>query len=148
MEDIEEIALYWNQNLPSCKILKNGELSIKKLLLSYTKEEIKKAMDIAIATYVFYEDEKINFESVEVAFSKLNGICHCSKDEILQRALYIRGILRNRFYIKDTLYSTIIDVIKEAYEDGYTLDSIEKVAKNCDSIYHWYEIMGVREGNE
>jgi hypothetical protein len=148
MKDIEEVILYWNENIPTCKILKNGEISIKKLLLSFSKDEIKKAIDIAIISYVFYEDEKINFESVEFAFSKLNGICVCLKDEVLQKALYIRGILRNRFYIKDDIYSTIVDVIKETYNDGYTLESIEKVAKNCSSIYHWCEIMEERENNE
>lgn len=148
MEDYELIIEYWNKNIESCTISKNGELSIKKLLLNFTKDEIIKAIDIAIANYIYYDDEVINYNSVELAFSKLGGICSCNNDEVLQKALYIRGILRNRFYIKDEYYHQIVDLIKETYRDGYTLDSIESSAKTYGDFYEWYIMMNERENDE
>lgn len=134
-EVITQLADFWSDIIPGYSLNENGLKSLKKLHRKYKIEEIMRAIKIASEQYLVFENESPTSESVELAWSKLSGICankRLEKDNPdLSRLYYIRGILRNRLsYCNENI---AIQLLKEALELNANLDSLEEHAKSARS---------------
>ena len=101
---ISGLADYWSDLVPGYTLNENGLQNLRKWLNEYGFEELIQAIQIAASQYVKYEVSSETpyplKESVELAFSKISGICitrkRMEKKPYLKDLYYIRGILRNR----------------------------------------------------
>lgn len=107
-EVVTQLSDFWSEVAPGYSLNENGLKSSKTLHKKYQIDEILKAMKVASEQYLIFEDESPTSESVELAWSKLSGICSNKRLEKenpdLSRLYYIRGILKNRLsYCNDNL---------------------------------------------
>lgn len=136
---IEQLSSYWSELIPGYHFNENGLRKLRSLKKKYEIDEILQAMKIAVDQYLRYEGGEPISESVEIASSKLPGICSIRRtekdDPDFARLFYIRGILRNRLgYFNEV---TGMELLKEAYEAGIPVDNLEKHAKEVRTWTQW-----------
>ena len=75
-------------------------------------------------------NNKITKDSVELAFSKIGGICTIKRQEAenphISDLYYIRGILRNRLNYCDDQKS--LRLLQSAVDNGASIDSLKQFA--------------------
>lgn len=138
-EVITQLSDFWSEVISGYSLNENGLKSLKKLNRKYEINEIMQAIKIASEQYLIFEEGSPTSESVEVAWSKLSGICsnkRLEKDNPdLSRLYYIRGILRNRMsYCNDNM---ALQLLKEALEQDASLESLEEHAKSAKNWSQW-----------
>ena len=138
-ELIIQLSDFWSEVTLGYSLNENGLKSLKKLKRKYEINEIMQAMKIASESYLMYEEGSPTSESVEIAWKKLPGICankRLEKDNPdLAHLNYIRGILRNRLNYCDNYMA--IQLLKEAFEQGVSLESLEEHAKSQKNWSLW-----------
>lgn len=136
---VTQLSDYWSEIVPGYSLNGNGLKSLKNLHKKYEIDEIMRAMKIASEQYLIFDDDSPTSESVELAWSKISGICSNKRLEKenpdLSRLYYIRGILRNRLsYCNENL---ALQLLKEALELNANLTSLEEHAKSARNWTQW-----------
>jgi len=131
-ETAEKIKKYF-ENKTGAKITEIGFFILKQLLSKYDFNEVINAINIAIKTY----------PNIQTAFNKIRGVCYMKKLEManpdLGKLYYIRGILRKRFYYCNDRLAIII--LKNAYKNGLSIETLEQIALDSDNWDEWKEIL-------
>lgn len=107
---------------------------LKKLIRSFGLSEVLEAMDIARETYA----SEINQETVNLAFSKLGGICNNRSKPDESALFYVRGIVRNRMYCNET---TSLRLLREAREAGIDDETLKELARTSRNWSEWQSEM-------
>lgn len=131
-EAVDSLAELWLEKT-GYGLNETGISNMRKLRRRFGVDEIMQAIAISVDSYVKRDkQDRCIRESVELAFSKIGGICSVSRSEKegdqSARAYYIRGILRNRRFFVDT---RVVAMIKDAVADGVPIEDIEQAAKTA-----------------
>ena len=123
---------YFNDLWDTHILTENAEKELKKFINKYGLIKVLDSIDIAFKKYVRDKnDEDKNFNDV---FNKLGGILYLSsKPKHIQKISYIKGIVRNKYYINEKTASIELN---NFYELGYDLDDLIDKLKN-DYFSHW-----------
>jgi hypothetical protein len=127
-----KVIKYYNKLWDDSVLNKDGEKALNKLVDKFGIINVLDAIDVSYKKYNYSGDnESDNFNKV---FNKLGGILYLkySPDHI-KKIAYIKGIVRNKFYINEKRAS--ISLMKY-YEDGYDLDELINMLKN-NEFNHW-----------
>jgi len=141
-EIAKQLVEFWEELVPDHIYIDSDLIFFRKLLKSFTLEEIIQAMSISKDQYLIYENNKATIESITNAVLKIGGICyvrrggikHDADQENTKSIYYIRGILRNRLsYLNEWRALTLL---KTAADLGADMDDLEEQAK---SVRNWTE---------
>jgi len=136
---IDQLSVFWSEQVPGYSLTDDGIKGLKKLKRKYELNEIMTAMKIATEQYLKFENGSPTKESVELAWSKVGGICNnrrLAKDKpYMQKLFYIRGILRNRLGYFDQ--NRGLRLLEDAIETGASIESLEKFAKDVRNWTEW-----------
>lgn len=111
---------------------KTGRDKVRKMVKEFGLDLVLRALPEALDTYGRRDAEhRITIESIDIAFSKLAGVCRTLRAEKekpwLRRAFYVRGIMRSRFsYVDD---QEAMNLMEAAADRNVDFDSLERVAK-------------------
>jgi hypothetical protein len=140
---IAQLSNYWFEQVSGFHLTDSGIKSLKNLKRKYEIDEIMTAMKISVEQYLRFEDGSPTKESVELAWSKIGGICNnrrrAKEKPHLQKLFYIRGILRNRLSYFDPHRG--MRLLEDAFDAGASLDSLEKFAKDAHNWSQWRDGM-------
>ena len=127
----------------------HGRNSISKLLKRYGFNELCDAAETSRQNYAKYDkDGKMTSDSADKVFNYTSRIAatekKCKENPALKDLYYIRGIVRNRMtYCND---GECLKLIKEAYEDGFSIETIKEIAISARNWTQWrrgmMEILG------
>lgn len=135
----QEYAIEYFENLSNCSLTDHGRKVIGKLIRLYPFKLVLDSIEASCSQYLIPEEEGYSSESVEKAFNYIEKICNIkttAKDKpYLKDLFYIRGILKNRFdYVN---LHEAIKLLEEAYRNGYSMDSLKKIATDSYSWSQW-----------
>lgn len=136
-----QLADFWYELVPGFSLNEAGEKDLRALQRKFGIEEVLTSMRIASEQYLKTDDAgKLTVDSVNEAWSKIGGICTCRKRERenpdLNRIYYIRGILKRRLSYVD--YQGSIQLMKQAYEAGVSLEELQDIAQRATGWSRWY----------
>lgn len=114
-----------------------GAETLRKLINKFGLSMVLDAIEKSQRYIQYDKDGGATIESVNLAFSKIGGICNISSQPDHLKALhYVKGICRNRFnYCNDQV---LIKRLKEAYEAGVEVDDLKAMALECRN---WTQMM-------
>jgi hypothetical protein len=138
-DKIKRIQSYWAKLTPGYNLTASGISELKKLLQKYSIEEVLSAMQKASMSYIQWNNGSPTKESVNIAWSKVAGICSLSQadfeDPDLKEFFYIRGIIRNRltYYVPHLT----IDWLRAARSWGASISELKDIALRVNSWTHF-----------
>jgi len=140
---IDRLSAHWSELVSGYYLNEHGLSSLKRLKKKYEVDEIMRAMRTATEQYLICNDGHPAKESVELAWSKVGGICRVRRLEPthphLPRLYYILGILRNRFrYANERM---AFQLLTEAVEANASIERLEEHAKTARNWTEWLEII-------
>lgn len=145
-QELEAVCDLWESRAYPCTLTDSGIAGLKKLARKFGYPTLIEAIDSAADSYIKSkgEDEGAEIDSVNLAFSKLGGVCYFIKNPEKMDAdkdiFYIRGILKNRLsYVNQQM---CIKLLRDAVAANVNIDSAKEFAKTVKS---WTEF---REGIE
>jgi hypothetical protein len=139
----EDVALriseFWQKVVPGYSLNSQGMQDMKALSKKYSLDEVLAAMQCAADQYLVFEGDEPTKESVELAWSKVSGICRNKRadkdDPQLKRLFYIRGIVRNRFsYCNERV---ALALLQDARARDASIDGLERFAKSAKNWTEW-----------
>jgi HNH endonuclease len=96
MED--SLSQYWSNHVPGYSLTEQGKRDLRKLMDKYELQEMLDAIPTAADQYLRYDKNgKLEPSSVDLAFSKIQGVCRTRRLE--KKKPYIRDL----FYIRVVL---------------------------------------------
>ncbi|MBN1135855.1 MAG: HNH endonuclease [Anaerolineae bacterium] len=125
------LAQIWANLVPGYGLNAAGQATLRKLVRRHGVPAVGEAMRIAAEHYLQYDAAgQPTQDSVELAWSKIGGICHLkekdAEDPELKQLYYIRGILRNRLsYVNPWM---AMKLLQQAREAGIELDELQDLA--------------------
>lgn len=136
-DQVEAINQFWGKVLPGGALTQHGKNCIRKSLRTFSVDEICEAMRVAKEQYIEFDGDQPVRDSVELALSKLDGICYVHRKEQenpdFKKLLYIRGILRKRVNLHTFDNAAALQLIEQAHADGVPVPAIQAVALNAES---------------
>lgn len=128
-EENKKVVDYFNNHFKNYTLNKKGEGKLNELVKKFGIINVLNAIDTAINNYTFdWRDEGENFES---ALSKVGGICFLNNQpEHVKRLSYIKGIVKNKFYLSQKDITKLMIALNKYYSSGYCLDHLENIIKN------------------
>lgn len=133
----ERVADLWSALTEGrVSLTKTGRDKVRKMIKEFGLDLVLQALPEAMDTYGRRgKDEKLTIESIDLAFSKLPGVCRTLRDSKdkpwLRRAFYVRGILRARLnYVDD---KEVLRLMEEAANRNVDFDSLDRIAKQTRS---------------
>lgn len=145
-ETLKKLSTNWSQLTGwRYELSTSGIKKLRRLVNLYGVPEVLESMDIAATQYMVPDDNGVfTKDSVELAFSKIQGICANRKrfqeKPYLKDLLYIRGIARNRCVYFDP--DRALSLLEKAYLCGASMESLKEFTL---SIRSWTQF---REGLE
>jgi hypothetical protein len=131
-----KMSEFWSELVPGYSLNDVGLNNLKKLIKKFSYQEVIDAMEVATTQYIEFVDNKITKDSVELAFSKIGGICTIKRQEAenphISDLYYIRGILRNRLNYCDDQKS--LRLLQSAVDNGASIDSLKQFAS---TVKNW-----------
>lgn len=142
-QTIDRVAEYWVHLAPGFSPNNRGLQTIRRWTTKFSVEDIMKAMDIAAAQYLeFQDDGNVTQESWNTAFNKILPILKVEKDSKddpdLKDLLYIRGIIRNKCerYFKN---SDALEWLRAARSWGIPMSDLKQLAYGVRNYNHFIE---------
>ena len=139
-EDVtSRVAEFWAEQVPGYSLNAQGLQDLKSMSKRYAIDELLEAIQCAADQYLVFNGDTPTKESVELAWSKVSGICRNKRadkdDPDLKRLFYIRGIVRNRFsYCNEHVALTLL---QDARARNASIDSLESFAKKARNWTDW-----------
>lgn len=119
-----------------------GRATLRKLIRQHGLSNVLEAISIARTQYVEVNaDGSFTTESVQLAFTKVPGICrykNISEDE--KRLFYIRGICRNRF--DRCVDWECLQLLKNAHAEGASIEYLTKLTLDTARWSTWKRWLG------
>ena len=102
----DSLSQYWSKHVPGYSLTEQGKRDLRKLMDKYELQEILDAIPTAADQYLRYDKNgKLEPSSVDLAFSKIQGVCRTrrleKKKPYIRDLFYIRAVLRNRGYVNE-----------------------------------------------
>jgi len=134
-DELDTASEYWHKAVSPFSLTETGKSDIKKLVKKFGVIYILDAIDVSVDAYLKYNsDGKPTDESVGVCFSKLGGICFRrkfpEKVKNSKDAYYVRGILRNRVYVNESI---IMRLLANAEKLNVDMEGVKDLAKICNN---------------
>lgn len=131
-EEVSIVAERWSEVCPGYHLNETGLLALRKLLKKFGLQMVVQAMGIAADSYLqMGEAGKPTHDSVNIAWSKIGGICEIerrSKDKpYLKDLYYIRAILRKRLEGRYYCNYQAIQFLENAYLDGVNCETLKSI---------------------
>lgn len=136
-EKIDGICEFWLSLVPEHGVSDHGKKSLIRLCRKYDLQTILNAISISVRQYARYDGNKPIIESLQLAFDKIGGICHYSKNPQESKKFYAIGIMKNRFHYHDSRQAIII--INDLLKHGYSNEQIQKDVIECRNWSNWKE---------
>jgi len=116
---------YFNKLWSKNELSEHGFNELKKLVDKYGLIKVLDTIDVSYKKYNYEnKNESDNFNTV---FNKLGSILYLSnKPEYVKKIAYIKGIVRNKFYINERIAAI---ELKNFHKNGYDLDDLENKLK-------------------
>lgn len=127
----------FNAATPGWSVNDNGRKTLSKILKQFGLQALLDAIDTASEQYIRVytkgkNKDKATSESVDLAFSKLGGICRVSAQPDWKKQLYyLRGILRNRLEYFNQWQG--MQMLEDAHECGVPMEELEWIARHVTS---------------
>jgi len=129
---VERLCDYWRSRTPGWSLNESGRQTIRRLLAKFSADEVVEAMNIAAEAYLVLVDGTATEGSVDTAWKKVGGICHvrskAQEKPYLKDLYYIRGILRRRVYVNE---SVVMKLLEDAVVAGVDPEALKSLAKQC-----------------
>jgi hypothetical protein len=120
-----------------------GRKDVRSWLRTYSYDELITATNIAAEKLLHDSTGLVYNSSWNEYFSLIPRIAKMRRVQVekpyMKDALYIRGILRNRFRIWKEDQSLALDLIIEAIEKGADIEALMRQAKRTPSFNEWYD---------
>lgn len=134
-ESISRLAEYWSKHVPGYSLTESGKRDLKKLMNRFELQEIIDAIPIAADQYLKHDREgKLEHASVNLAFTKIEGICRTRRLEkrkpYIRDLYYVRAVLRNRGYVNERY---IMELLESAVNVGIDVEDLKDCAKSSSS---------------
>jgi hypothetical protein len=133
----ERLAEHWAATTEGrVSLTKTGKDKVRKMVKEFGLDLVLQAMPEAIDTYGRRgEGDRLTIESIDIAFSRLAGVCRTLRDSKekpwLRRAFYVRGILRARLNYVDE--KEALRLMEDAAHRDVDFDSLDRIAKSVRS---------------
>ncbi|TWT65877.1 HNH endonuclease [Crateriforma conspicua] len=131
---VDRIAQYWSKRVGGFTPTETGLQTLRRLAKKHAYSDVIDAIDTAVDIYVKYDDDVPTHESIETAFTKINGILRTNdvakSKPYIRDLYYIRGILRNRGYVNERY---VMELLEEAAEADIPIDDLKSYAARCSS---------------
>ena len=116
---------------------------IRKLIKQYGMANVIDAFNIGKDQYLEYLPDKIDIKSVDLLLNKLPGICKgqqmFKETPELKDLFHVRNILKKKFGGYITWRE--MNLIKDAYACGATIDELKNHAYKVTSFYDWRNVI-------
>jgi len=134
-ETLSRIAEYWSKHVPGYSLTEHGMRSLRKILHKFELQEVIDAIPIAAEHYLEFDNKgKPIQDSVDLAWNKIQGICHTRRLEkrkpYIRDLYYIRTVLRNRVTVNEDY---IMVLLESAVTAGVDVEDLKEEAKRCSS---------------
>lgn len=115
----------------------HGVKLLRKVIRQHGLAAVLDAIPVAECNYIEKEDGETTFESFEIAFGKIGGICRVAKDEAerpyMRDLYYIRGIIRNRHYSNHET----LPLLEAVHLRGASVADLRSIACASTSWSNW-----------
>jgi len=153
-DTINLIVNYVENKISPYTLNESGRKSVEKWIKDFSINEILDAIEESARTYLKYDEENLQKDSVELFLSKVSGIIVVKNmPPIKQKIAYIKGIARNRFsYWDDKKGAMIMNNYVEALKEyGWTEIQITndldvEVIPKTKEVKNWSEWRSIIEG--
>ena len=147
LSDLENITAtkaseYWSSLVTGFSLNDIGMIKLKKMLRTYTLDEVLTAMQNSIERNLKADTNGIVVnESAQSAFSFVEKTCKWNRNlkekPYLNDLHYIRGIMRNRFYYPREW--EVLNYLEQAYLAGVEIETLKQIALNCRNWSEWID---------
>jgi hypothetical protein len=133
-EAVQAVCEFWTECIPTSTLTESGKACVKKLLTKWSLEQVLDAVRKSCAFYLKTDERgQITNASIDVAFSKIGGICcvdaRAQEDPNAEELYRIRGLLRHRCnYWHGAYNSQCLDALNRGLDAGLSLDVMSKLA--------------------
>ncbi|MFL9904657.1 HNH endonuclease [Paraburkholderia fungorum] len=136
---IERICVAWASAAKGWHLNEAGKNDARKLVKKFGVQAVLDAMDVAVVQYFKYDDAgDPKDESINLAWSKIGGICQLSSQpDDVKKLYYARGILRRRVYVNERY---VMELMNGAVDGGMDPDAIIECAKGSKN---WTEFQSI-----
>jgi hypothetical protein len=144
-EETKKACEYWSKLMNGQYSLnEKGKTDLQGFLKKYLFKEVIEAMEKSANKYLEIDNKgKLTQESVEKVFNYIPKICNGARLDAekpyMKDLFYIRGILRNRLNYCDEHLA--LSWLTEAYDFGYTVETLKSVALECNSWSQFRQMM-------
>jgi len=134
---VDLVVSYLDDTMNGQTVNETGRISVKKWLKKFSVDELFSAIDLSAERYL-----QEGHESYQDFFSYVPKRAAVErKPEAERKALYVRGILRNRLsYVN---YAEALTLINGAVDAGYDIEQITAYAKE---VHNWTAFKSELEG--
>lgn len=131
--EVEAIGREWVEVAAGFHLNETGTQSAKRLVTKFGLQNVLDAIQKSSVYLRLDTDGQFTQESVELAWSKIGGICRLSQQPDWKRELYyLRGILRKRVYYCSDWQA--IKWLEQAYKQGADLEDLRFIVL---SVPNW-----------
>lgn len=135
----QEAAAFWAQIAAPFSLTEQGRTELGKLIRKYGLQEVLVSMRLAVDKYLEHEGGKPTQNSVEVAWKYVDRIGNMRRVDQekphIKDLLYVRGILRNRFWYCDE--HRALELLEDAYDAGVSIEDLKGIARRSRNWSAW-----------
>ena len=140
---VDMLTDLWNKMTPGFSLTDHGKEQLIVLLKRFQFSELIEAMKISSSFYLNFDEDKYK-ASVQLAFSKIGGICQTKKQEKynphLRDIFYVRGILKKKLDYFNERWAMSLMTKASALEDAHVFfGSLIEFTKTVKSWTQWRE---------
>lgn len=142
-----EAVKFWDDLTPGWATTPIGAKKVRAWVRKFGLDAVLEAMTASSEQYLLYdENSAIIRESIHKAFSFIARICSINEQEKeqpgIKRLHYVKGIMRNRFNLRDYELSPLLEALKEAVADGESIDTLQENATKASSYAEFWRCLG------
>lgn len=120
----------WEDMVSPYSLNDSGKSTLTKLIKKFGLNVVLDSIEISKKYLIEVKDQPYDYDSVNLAFNKISGICNINtQPDYLRQIHYIKGICKNRYAYCNEY--ALVKKLKSAYEIGIDLDELKELAKDC-----------------
>jgi hypothetical protein len=139
--EVEAAADYWALVTTPYRVTDGGKRNLKQWLKKFKLDEVLEAIKLAVSQYIVIEQGQPTKESVELAFSKIPGICGTRKKLAekphLEHAYHVRNILKRKVgYVNEKIFFPLMDDVEGSFTDWEWVKNQARTASSWTRFYN------------